>query len=104
MPIPVFEWSSAMANDFFVGDRVRLKAHPPYFKTADPMPMLRPSDLVAVGEVGVILDQRPGGYWGVKFERGALLVDTAYLERLTDELSEPQGTDAMATAETGVED
>lgn len=73
-----------MVDIFSVGDRVRLKAQPPYFKTADPMPMLRPPDLIAVGEVGVVLDQRPGGYWGVKFERGALLVDAAYLERIIE--------------------
>ena len=66
---------------FIVGDRVRLKSQPPYFKTADPMPMLRPPDLISVGDVGIILEQRPGGYWAVKFERGSLLVDEPYLER-----------------------
>ncbi|MBE7380847.1 MAG: DUF3148 domain-containing protein [Leptolyngbya sp. SIO1E4] len=70
-----------MTLAFVVGDRVRLKSQPPYFKTADPMPMLRPPDLILVGEVGIVLDQRPGGYWAVKFERGALLVDGEYLER-----------------------
>jgi hypothetical protein len=69
-----------MANLFTVGDRVRLRSQPPYFKTAEPMPMLRPPDLISVGSEGVIIDQRPGGYWGVRFERGAFLVDTAYLE------------------------
>ncbi|MEO1095460.1 MAG: DUF3148 domain-containing protein [Cyanobacteria bacterium J06638_28] len=73
-----------MVAIFTVGDRVRLTSQPPYFKTADPMPMLRPPDLIPVGEVGVVVDQRPGGYWGVKFERGALLVDAAYLERIIE--------------------
>ncbi|MEO1299608.1 MAG: NAD(P)H dehydrogenase assembly family protein, partial [Cyanobacteria bacterium J06636_16] len=39
---------------FLVGDRVRLKSQPPYFKTADPMPMLRPPDLISVGDVGIV--------------------------------------------------
>ena len=50
-----------MASDFSVGDRVRLACQPPYFKTADPMPMLRPSDTLQVGAEGVVVDRRPGG-------------------------------------------
>ncbi|HSM80435.1 MAG TPA: DUF3148 domain-containing protein [Nodosilinea sp.] len=69
-----------MATEFTVGDRVRLVASPPYFKTADPMPMLRPGDTLAVGAEGVITSRRPGGYWGVRFEKGSFLVDTQYLE------------------------
>lgn len=68
------------STPFTVGDRVRLKSQPPYFKTADPMPMLRPPDLISVGEEGVVVEQRPGGYWVIKFERGAFLVDSPYLE------------------------
>jgi hypothetical protein len=71
-----------MSNGFAVGDRVRVIALPPYLKTADPMPMLRPSTLLAVGEQGIVLDQRPGGYWGVRFAQGAFLIDRQYLERL----------------------
>ena len=66
---------------FTVGDRVRLTSLPPYFKTADPMPMLRPPDVLRVGDEGIILDRRTGGYWGVRFDRGAFLVDSQYLER-----------------------
>lgn len=72
-----------MSDSFQIGDRVRLTAPPPYLKTADPMPMLRPPDLVQVGEQGTIVDQRPGGYWGVKFDRGTFLVDSEYLESAT---------------------
>ncbi|NER80152.1 MAG: DUF3148 domain-containing protein [Leptolyngbya sp. SIO1D8] len=78
---------------FLVGDRVRLKTQPPYFKTADPMPMLRPPDLISVGEEGVVVEQRLAGYWSVKFERGALLVDGAYLERAIV-ASQPEETDS----------
>lgn len=68
---------------FTVGDRVALATAPPYLKTADAMPMLRPPDLVAVGEEGVVLEQKPGGYWAVRFSRGAFLLDSRYLERLS---------------------
>jgi hypothetical protein len=65
-----------------IGSKVRLIARPPYLKTADPMPMLRPPDLVAIAEVGQIVDCRPAGYWGVKFQRGIFLLEAQYLEPL----------------------
>jgi hypothetical protein len=71
-----------MASDFSVGDRVRLAAQPPYFKTADPMPMLRPPDTLPLGVEGTVVDRRPGGYWGIKFDRGSFLVDSQYLEKV----------------------
>jgi hypothetical protein len=69
---------------FQVGDRVRAIALPAYLKTAEPMPMLRPPDLIKVGEEGVVLDRRPGGYWGVRFGRGAFLLEGRYLEKVVD--------------------
>ncbi len=69
-----------MATEFSVGDRVRLIALPPYFKTADPMPMLRPPDTIPLGAEGVVQSRRPGGYWGIKFDKGAFLVDSQYLD------------------------
>jgi hypothetical protein len=42
--------------------------------------MLRPSNVIKLGEEGIILDRRPGGYWGVRFEKGAFLIDSQYLE------------------------
>ncbi|MEO1592988.1 MAG: DUF3148 domain-containing protein [Cyanobacteria bacterium J06632_22] len=65
-----------------IGGKARLAAQPPYLKTADTMPMLRPPDLVAVGEEGTILERKPGGYWSLRFERGAYLVDERYLEAI----------------------
>lgn len=65
-----------------VGMRVMLAVRPPYFKTAEPMPMLRPPDLVSVGEEGAIVDARPGGYWVVKFARGSFLLDGQFLAEL----------------------
>lgn len=77
-----------MAAPFRVGDRVRLVALPSYLKTAEPMPMLKPATLLAVGDQGVVLDHRPGGYWGVRFAPGAFLIDGQFLEKLTDPLPE----------------
>jgi hypothetical protein len=81
-----------MTTEFTVGDRVRLASQPPYFKTADPMPMLRPADTVPLGAEGVILSRRPGGYWGIKFDKGSFLVDGQFLEQT--ETSADQATEA----------
>jgi hypothetical protein len=74
-----------MASEISVGDRVRLATQPPYFKTADPMPMLRPPDTLRVGDEGIVVDRRPGGYWGIKFDRGSFLLDSQYLEKVTQQ-------------------
>ncbi|NJK48604.1 DUF3148 domain-containing protein [Candidatus Gracilibacteria bacterium] len=67
-----------------VGAKVRLIARPPYLKTAEPMPMLRPSDILEIGEEGTVLDRRPGNYWGVRFARGAFLMESQYIELVSD--------------------
>jgi hypothetical protein len=69
-----------MSKEFAVGDRVRVIALPRYVKTAEPMPMLRPPNVIHIGEEGVILDRRPGGYWGIRFTKGAFLMDSQYIE------------------------
>ncbi|MDR9402813.1 MAG: DUF3148 domain-containing protein [Halothece sp. Uz-M2-17] len=71
-----------MTNDqtFSVGDKVKLIESPPYIKTAEPMPMLRPPNVVKVGEEGTILDRRPGDYWAVRFNKGAFLLESRYLQ------------------------
>ncbi|MBD2580019.1 regulatory protein SipA [Oscillatoria sp. FACHB-1406] len=70
-----------MSNpEFPIGAKVRAIALPPYLKTAEPMPMLRPPDVIEVGEEGTVLDRRPGGFWGVRFARGAFLLESQYLE------------------------
>ncbi|WAL59507.1 regulatory protein SipA [Thermocoleostomius sinensis] len=71
-------------EELAVGDRVRVVSLPPYVKTAEPMPMLRPPNVIQVGEEGVIVDRRPGG-WGVRFSRGMFLMDEQYLEVIKDE-------------------
>jgi len=69
-----------MSQEFTIGERVRVVALPPYVKTAEPMPMLRPPDVISIGEEGVVIDRRPGGYWGVRFAKAAFLLDSQYLE------------------------
>lgn len=65
---------------FAVGDAVRLIAQPPYLKTADPMPMLRPADLVSCDEVGQVIGLRSGSVVAVRFRRGTFLMDRSQLQ------------------------
>ena len=57
-----------------IGDRLRLKQQLPYLKTADPMPMLRPSDLVSLDEVGEVVAIHPLDTVAVRFRRGTFLI------------------------------
>jgi hypothetical protein len=68
------------SKKFKVGDRVKIVALPAYIKTAEPMPMLRSPDVLAIGEAGTILDRRPGGYYGIRFIQGAFLLESQYLK------------------------
>lgn len=63
-----------------VGCRVRLRQRPSYLKTADPMPMLRPPDLIGVDEVGQVVEQRALNQLAVRFRRGTFLLDGALLD------------------------
>ncbi|MGK7872923.1 MAG: regulatory protein SipA [Xenococcaceae cyanobacterium] len=67
-------------QEIAVGDKVRVVTLPSYLKTAEPMPMLRPPDVIEIGEEGVVIDRRPGGYWGVRFAKGAFLMESQYIE------------------------
>lgn len=79
-----------MSKEFAVGDRVRVIELPRYVKTAEPMPMLRPPNVIHVGEEGIILDRRPGGYWSVRFTKGAFLMDSQYIEAVNISSQTPQ--------------
>ncbi len=74
-----------------VGSKVSLVTKPPYIKTADPMPMLRPADILKIGDEGIVMDRRPGGYWGVKFTQGTFLMESQYIAILTSQ--EPSQTE-----------
>lgn len=71
-----------MSEEFTVGSKVRVVALPQYVKTADTMPMLRPPDVIQIGEEGIIVDRRPGGYWGIRFTRGTFLLESQYVEEI----------------------
>jgi Protein of unknown function (DUF3148) len=68
------------AKSFKVGDRVKIIALPACLKTAEPMPMLRSPDILSIGTAGTVLDRRPGGYYGIRFNQGAFLLEAQYLE------------------------
>ncbi len=72
-----------MSKEFVIGEKVRVITLPPYLKTAEPMPMLRPPDVVALGEEGIVSDRRPAGYWAVRFIKGTFLIDSQYIEAVT---------------------
>jgi hypothetical protein len=74
---------------FAVGDRVHLAGALRYLQTADPMPMLRPPDLVASDEVGRVVEIRPRGWFAVAFRRGTFLISGENLRS-----SVPGGTTA----------
>ena len=67
--------SSEVGTPPAIGATVTLIAPVPYLKTADPMPMLRPPDLIDPGEVGVVVECRSMGMLAVRFRRGTFLLD-----------------------------
>lgn len=62
-----------------IGAAVRLSVPVPYLKTADPMPMLRPPDLIDPAEVGVVVECRPLAMLAVRFRRGTFLLSSGML-------------------------
>ena len=67
---------------FEIKDRVKLIAPVSYLKTSDNMPMLRPPDLVAIDEVGVVLSIKSPNIVEVKFRRGAFLIEINKIARI----------------------
>ena len=65
-----------------IGDKLRLKTRPDYLKTADPMPMLRPPDLVNINEVGEVVALLPGRTVALRCQRGTFLLSLDLLEPL----------------------
>ena len=86
-----------------IGDRLRLKRQVPYLKTADPMPMLRPSDLVSLDEVGEVVALHPFDTVAVRFRRGTYLISLDQLEAASqnsaskDDASQDDATTKDAT-------
>ena len=68
--------------DLSIGDKVILKVSLPYLKTADPMPMLRPSDLVSSEENGIIVGLEDVDVAKVRFRRGTFLIPLQNLSKI----------------------
>ena len=68
--------------NFKINQRVKLIAPLPYLKTSENMPMLRPPDLVAIDEIGVVLSLKSPETVEVKFRRGKFLIDINKLEKV----------------------
>ena len=75
-----------------IGDQVRLVRPQTFLKTADPMPMLRPPDLVAHGEIGRVTALLPADTAAVRFARGTFLLSCAQLMVVADD---PAATDEL---------
>ena len=71
-----------------IGDQVRLVRPQTYLKTADPMPMLRPPDLVAHGEIGRVMALHPAETVAVRFARGTFLLSIEQLSLVGDDPSD----------------
>ena len=66
--------------EFSVGNKVSLQVPLSYLKTAEPISMLRPPDLVSLDEVGVIIGIRSKDLLEVKFRRGNFLIPSERLK------------------------
>jgi len=80
---------AAPSSPWQVGERVRLRSGLRYLKTADPMPMLRPPDLIDPGESGVVVEVRALGTRAVRFRRGTFLIQASSLSPVTPEAPDP---------------
>ncbi len=71
------------AVPFAVGSRVRLREMPSYLKSAAPMPMLPPPDLVDAQEEGEVVGLRALEQLAVRFRRGTFLLEARQLEPIS---------------------
>lgn len=72
-----------------VGRAARVVGSLAFLKTADPMPMLRPPDLIDPGECGVVVEVRALGTRAVRFRRGTFLIAASSLSPASPEASDP---------------
>jgi hypothetical protein len=84
-PNPPSNPAPASGPALAVGQPVRLRDRPAYLKTADPMPMLRPPDLIGPEEVGAVAEVRARGLLAVRFRRGTFLLAASSLEPAGDD-------------------
>lgn len=62
------------------GDSVEIIEVPPFVKTSEAMPSLRPGDILSVGEPGRVVDRRPMKTWAIRFAKGTYLIDQKYFK------------------------
>jgi hypothetical protein len=67
-----------------LGQAVRLRHGVPYLRSAEPMPMLRPPDLVDREEIGQVQELRGLGRVAVRFRRGCFLFEAADLMAISE--------------------
>jgi len=67
--------------EFSIGDKVLLQVPLSYLKTSDPMPMLRPPDLISPDEQGEIIGLRAMDLAEVRFRRGTFLIPLGSLSK-----------------------
>lgn len=77
-----------------IGDQVRLIRPQTFLKTADPMPMLRPPDLVAHDEIGRVMALQPAETAAVRFSRGTFLLSIEQLTLVSEDLNTVSDQDA----------
>ncbi len=64
-----------------IGDKVFLTVSQSFLKTNDPMPMLRPPDLVSFDELGVVIGLKPLDIAVVRFRNGTFLLSLEHLKK-----------------------
>jgi len=69
---------------FSIGEKVSLKVPLAFLKSSDPMPMLRPPDLVALEEIGSVVGIRTFDTLEVQFRRGTFLIPINHLKKAND--------------------
>tara|TARA_B100000700_G_C14792608_1_gene736627 strand:+ start:330 stop:545 length:216 start_codon:yes stop_codon:yes gene_type:complete len=70
--------------NFNIGDKVYLIKPLPYLKTADPMPMLRPPDLVSPEEIGDLVALEAFEMAKVRFRKGTFLIPLKELAKISN--------------------
>ena len=83
-----------------IGDQVRLVRPQTFLKTADPMPMLRPPDLVGHDEIGRVMAMLPAETVSVRFARGTFLLSIQQLTLVSEDLNNPLNQDAPSRSDT----
>ena len=86
-----------------IGDQVRLVRPQTFLKTADPMPMLRPPDLVAHDEIGRVMALQPAETAAVRFARGTFLLSIEQLRLVSEDRDKASNHEAPSDSDASSE-